>query len=246
MKKSIKITTIVFILGISILGACTFFIVQGSGKIVSESRDVNNFSSILLYGTGNLTIFQGGYESLTVETDDNLMEFIETGVESGTLYIGTANGVILKPSQGIYYYLHVKEIRTIVVSGSSKVYANSLYVTDTFYVKVSGSTRLEIDDITADNIDINVSGSGYVDLSGESEALNIGISGDCTHNSSNLECMYAMVDISGSGNVTLWVTKSLQVDISGDGDVKYYGNPTVNVALSGSGNVVPLGAKQFY
>ncbi len=138
MKKIAIMAAAVCLLSTLFLGACSFLTVQGPGNIVRESRDVNNFNNISLLGTGNINISQGYEESLTIETDDNLMEFIETKVEDGALDIDTSDGVILKPSKGIDYNICVKDINRISVYGSTKIYARSIYTADEFSIEISG------------------------------------------------------------------------------------------------------------
>jgi hypothetical protein len=51
------------------------------------------------------------------------------------------------------------------------------------------------------------------------------------------------VEVSGSGNVTTWVTDSLDARISGMGTISYYGSPQVAFNQSGSGMLKSLGIR---
>ena len=73
--------------------------IKGSGNVVTEERDVSGFDRVALSGFGEVIITQGDKESLTVETDDNLMRYIETKVRGGTLELGfTDDDILLRPS----------------------------------------------------------------------------------------------------------------------------------------------------
>jgi hypothetical protein len=50
----------------------------------------------------------------------------------------------------------------------------------------------------------------------------------------------ATVEISGNGNVAIWVIEKLEVRISGLGDVRYKGAPKVVRKISGAGSISPL------
>ena len=63
-------------------------LVRGSGDVIVEERDVSDFEEILVTGAGRVIVTQGGSESLSIETDDNLMQYIETEVRGNTLEIG--------------------------------------------------------------------------------------------------------------------------------------------------------------
>jgi hypothetical protein len=51
--------------------------IQGNGNIVKEGRPVRTFNRIALAGSGEVILSQGKNESLTLEADDNLMEYIK-------------------------------------------------------------------------------------------------------------------------------------------------------------------------
>ena len=61
--------------------------VRGSGDIVTEVREVSDFSEVHLEGSGDVVVEMGENESLTVEADDNLLELITTSVRGSRLVI---------------------------------------------------------------------------------------------------------------------------------------------------------------
>ncbi len=64
------------IIGNLLITACGLRTIQGSGDVITESRDVSGFDSVSLTGIGRVIITQGDKESLTIEADDNLLEYI--------------------------------------------------------------------------------------------------------------------------------------------------------------------------
>ncbi len=80
----------------------------GSGKIAAETRPVSGFHGVALDGTGHLHITQGNAEGLIVETDDNLLPFVESKVgPDGVLHLGSKSGEEIRPTKGITYKLTV-------------------------------------------------------------------------------------------------------------------------------------------
>ncbi|OGO16907.1 MAG: hypothetical protein A2Z14_01960 [Chloroflexi bacterium RBG_16_48_8] len=65
---------------ILVLISCDIQTIQGSRNIITEARDVGGFNRIELEGMGKVILTQGEEESLTIEADDNLMEYITTEV----------------------------------------------------------------------------------------------------------------------------------------------------------------------
>jgi hypothetical protein len=227
---------------IFLLAGCT--VVRGSGNIVSEPREVSDFTGVALSGSGNLTITQGDNETLTVEADDNVMEWIETEVRSGTLHLGFRSGVnIINTSRAIEYRLTVRDLNSLTVSGSGNANAENL-VGEDVTITVSGSGEVQIDELTASTVTVVISGSGDVDVNGgAAEQQAITVSGSGQYRAADLPSESADVDISGSGDATLWVAEMLDIVVSGSGNLDYYGTPQVNQRVSGSGDVRSLGTK---
>jgi hypothetical protein len=59
-----------------------------------------------------------------------------------------------------------------------------------------------------------------------------------------LQAQRARVNVSGIGNVLLWVTDDLSAHISGVGSVDYFGNPAVQRSVSGMGSIGARGDKK--
>jgi hypothetical protein len=92
-------------------------------------------------------------------------------------------------------------------------------------------------DLAARNLTIKVSGSGNFDLAGQVDTQDITITGAGNYRASDLQSKEAQVAISGSGDVTVWATDSLDARITGFGNIRYYGNPSVSQSITGGGTV---------
>ena len=89
--------------------------VRGSGKVITEERQVSGFDKVEINGAGELYIEQGETEALTVEADDNLMEYITTEVHGDTLELSLKPNFNLMFSSKIVYRLTVKELRDVSI-----------------------------------------------------------------------------------------------------------------------------------
>jgi hypothetical protein len=223
------------------IGPWNFANISGSGTVVTEERAVADFDRVSLSGVGRLTIIQGDVEGLTITTDDNLLEQIQSTVSGRHLRIGP-DQVSLRPTRDIQYVLQVKELRRLDLSGSLSATAVSLQ-TDSLALGISGSGKIEIENLDAERCESRISGSGRVDLSGRSNALDLQVSGSGHYGAANLQSLTASIRISGSGDATVWVRENLDASISGSGSVSYYGNPKTSQSVSGSGKLRALGSK---
>jgi len=225
--------------------------VKGSGDIIVEDRKVSGFDKILVTGAGRVTLIQGDSESLSVETDDNLMEYIKTEVKGDTLEIGFEDNVVfssgsgrtaLDPTDGFIFRISVIDLQAFSVSGAADIEIEKLK-TDQFDINLSGAGQVSVDDLNADRLSVLVSGAGDVKVAGSVESQVVRMSGFGRYQAFDLESQRADVTISGAGGAEVWVTDNFDVTISGAGDVKYYGNPSVTPEISGLGRVQGLGDK---
>ncbi len=216
--------------------------IEGSGHVITETRGVSNFDRVSMGGSGELILTQGDNESLTVEADDNIMEYIKTEVEGRTLVLGLdSDGRSISTTQPIRFTLMVKNLVGLDLAGSGRVDAGSID-TDRLDVDVSGSGTMEIDSLAAETLGVSISGSGRVELAtGEVEKQDIEMSGSGGFRAGKLRSQEVSIEISGSGSAVVWAQESLEVSISGSGDVEYYGRPRITQQVSGSGSIKSLG-----
>jgi len=226
-------------------------LVRGSGDVITEEREVNGFEEIFVSGAGTFIITQGDSESLSIETDDNLMEYIETEVKGNILEIGFSDDIVLsegkgrkvlEPSDGFVFRISVIDLRVISVSGAARFEIGKLK-TDEFRIEFSGAGEINLDDLNARQLEVTVSGAGDIQLAGKVNTQDIILSGLGRYQAFDLESQDAAVTISGAGGAEVWATETLDVVISGAGDVKYFGSPTVNPEISGLGRIQNLGDK---
>jgi hypothetical protein len=224
-----------------LLCACSLRAVRGSGRLVTESREVGDFDRVTLTSSGEVILTQGDRGSLTVETDDNVMQYVTSEVKGGTLTLGTEIGKLVRPTW-LKFTLSVEDLDGLTVSGSGDIVAER-FDTDRLEIKVSGSGDMRIDALTAQAVEVRISGSGDVELAGQATEQNVTISGSGKYRAGDLRSETASVTISGSGDATLWATESLKARVTGSGSASYYGTPKTDVSGSGSGKVKGLGAK---
>lgn len=241
-----RLTIILLALTAILTTAACSSIIRGSGELVTESRQVRNFDRISLEGMGEVQVTQDGRESLSIETDDNIMEYVKADVEGRTLKLGLKEGVsifnMIFPSR-LIFTLGVDDLNGVSISGSGDIEAG-LIETDQLEVLISGSGKVQISNLTAGEVIAEISGSGEVDLAGgETAEQDISISGSGKYLAGDLCSAAVQVSVSGSGTATVCADETLEADISGSGSINYYGRPSLRSSSSGSGSINNLGEK---
>jgi len=243
MCKKKYLSVLLLVAMLTVITACnTGFIKKGSGDLITETRQVSNFDSIELNGVGEVIVTQGGSESLSIETDDNVMKHLKIVVENGTLKLGFEDGFKSITPTRLVFYVGVDDLAGLIVSGSGDIEVDKLE-SDRLDVTVSGSGDVRIAMLTTGDVRTEISGSGEVSLAGESSAQVVTISGSGKYLAGDLCSESVKMDVSGSGDATVCVTETLDANINGSGSVSYYGKPSINSSGSGSGTLNSLGEK---
>jgi hypothetical protein len=190
--------------------------VEGSGNVVSETREVGDFDRIAVESFGTVNVEVGPAASLTVEAEDNVLPLLVTEVDGSTLRLGSEPNTSFRDVEEPVYTITVPSLEEVSISGSGDVTVTGLS-NDTFAATISGS--------------------GDIRPAGEAVSLDVSISGSGAFHGEGLAVADAEVDVSGSGSVVVDAADSLDVSISGSGDVRYLGDPVVGRSVSGSGSI---------
>lgn len=220
--------------------------VIGSGNVVSEDRPVSGFDRIALGGFGDVVVTLGETDSLTVETDDNILPYITTEVRGGTLLlelVEEARSTRFEPSQGVRFLVTTRSLRALELDGAGNFHVPEVEA-DPFDVTVRGLGDVTLEAIAAEALRVDVLGQGNIEVAGEVDRLEIHIGGLGELQAGDLRAQSVQATITGMGNATVWAVDTLDVRISGTGYVNYHGTfVDVRQEVNGTGGVVALGAK---
>jgi hypothetical protein len=237
----VRIRTLVIVVLAFALSACsalafgTWDIVRGNGTVRLESRDVASFNGITNQGSGLVRFSQGPTRQVTVESDTNILPYLETEVRNGVLVLRTRPGISINPTR-LVFRITAPELQTIGIQGSGDFSMETPLDADRLEIEIEGSGSVG-GEIDVDTLAASIDGSGGISLRGVARLAEFGINGSGNIEAGNLSSVDARVVIRGSGDVTLEATGTLAVEISGSGDVRYRGGATVTVRDSGSGTV---------
>ncbi len=218
MKKfGLIIFATALIIGLIFSGGCGFSSfknfsgVQGSGTAKSEQRNVSGFSKIDAGGAVNLEITTQGNFGVTVEADDNLLQYIKTDVSSGTLKIYSEGRI--SPKTGINIKISMPELSGLDISGASKA---------------------NVANAKADSLELKASGASKIKIEGVAKSVKTDASGASSIDAENLRVENADVDSSGASKVTVSPSNDLSADASGASSIYYTGEPK-NIKQDASG-----------
>jgi hypothetical protein len=236
--KTIKLT-LVLSLFIVLFGATSCvddLFIEGNGHVRSEFRMASGFDEIASSGDFNVTVTYGSKYSVEVSAESNLLSYIETDIVGNTLKIRTRGLHSLRQNYPIEVFITTPVLNGLSLSGSGLIETDS-FVSDYFKVSLSGSGDIDTY-VSADRVKANVSGSGTIYLEGDAAESEFVVSGSGKIKSFNLAQLNCQAVISGSGDMFINASRTLDAHISGSGRVFYINYPVIHTSISGSGGVV--------
>jgi Putative auto-transporter adhesin, head GIN domain len=203
------------------------------GNIINENRNIRNFDGVEVWGNFEVHLIQSNDFRVKVETNDQLMPFVETYVTNGILQIAMTRGYNDGNSTVIWVY--APDVYEIKLNGSGDIITDNYHkfgdyleigMTGSGYIDVRGSAR---------KANVTLNGSGDIRLDGSGNYLSVYNSGSGDVRAYDFSATEADVKIFGSGNAMVDIFVYLDAQINGSGSIIYEGNPRIQALRTGSG-----------
>ena len=208
---------------------------KGSGKVIENKREVGKFNNVVLKGSGDIQISQGDVYSVSIETDDNIMDLIKTETNQTSLIIYSEENI--DPTK-LIIRITTPDIKGFKIEGSGDIENKTPIKTSDLILRIDGAGDIKLKNIEAIKVSAKISGSGDILVSGKTNLARISIFGSGDINFSELESDIVKAEIAGSGDCKVWAKDELDIRISGSGDFQYKGEPKVfKTKTTGSGSI---------
>lgn len=230
--------------------------VSGSGNPTTKQYDYSGFTGLRVDNAFAATVTRGDTFAVTVTVDDNLVKYLRVELDGDTLHIG------LDPSMSyqnttLKAEVTLPSLRALEVTGASTADVEGFASQDDLDLRLSGAGKVDLTDVRAGKVSINVSGGAHLsggleaqEVSGEtSGAGRVSLEGSASRatleasGAGRLELKAftvrdADLQLSGGANGTVRVTGTLKVEASGGAHLDYYGSPaSVQANVSGGAHV---------
>ncbi|MBP8960378.1 MAG: DUF2807 domain-containing protein [Bacteroidales bacterium] len=229
----ILITAILFMsLSAVCVNAQFYRSVTGNGNVVTKERPAPYFDGVRVSTGIDVYLSQGDKESIKVEADENLHEYIVTEVKGGILNVYFDN-VSIRSAKTKKVYVTIKNVRSLKTSSAGDIIGETPIRCE--YISLSSSSAGDITlELYAKYVDIEISSSGNIKLKGEADTLNASLSSAGDLNAFDFKVKEAKINVSSAGDAEIYVTNKLIANVSSAGDVVYDGNPEYLDARSSS------------
>ena len=191
-------------------------IVEGSGRVVQQQRNVGSFDSVETLGSENVEVRFGPTPSVVIAADDNVLPLITTEVKDGELKIGTRGSYRMRGP--IRAWITVPNLEAFTTSGSGNVL---------------------IHDVDNRALALTMNGSGNMTANGRTGRLDVTLNGSGRAQLASLAATDVSAGLFGSGTAVVNAHGRLDAKVFGSGSVRYVGKPAeVRSSHFGSGRVV--------
>ena len=96
--------------------------IKGNGNIITTDRSVSDFDKIGIAGSFDVILKEGNEGDISIQADENLMEYIITEVKDGSLKIKPKKGHQLKSTKTIQITVSFDDIEEVSLAGSGGCY----------------------------------------------------------------------------------------------------------------------------
>lgn len=239
-----RLNIIILMISILILESCgkESSCLKSSGDILKEVRSVGVITKIKMNDNINLILTQSVETTLTVEASENLMPYIKTILNSGTLELINDNkcDFLRNYKKPINVYLSVPNLTEIDYNGKGNI--TNIGILNFPFLKIDNKNGTGNVNINVQSEEVRLyshSGAASFTLSGTTNKLFVfsGSSTGCYFSSLTANSVH--VKNAGVGDVSVNANNSLLVELTSLGSIIYSGNPVVTISVhTGSGQLI--------
>lgn len=229
-----------FLILVGILGmsSCTRErVIKPSKKVVTEDVFVEDFQRLRVSSAFTVYVDFKNKEDLTLEVNENVLEYVEVRVVNGELRIDLEDRINLRNGAELTAYVGAKYLDGLTASGASRIYIKDELFADDLDLQISGVSRIK-GTIHTDFTTARVSGASDLDLEGDTDDLELDGSGASNISGYGLVTDLLDIELSGSSKAELTNDGEMKIRLSGASTFKYKGDGVIrSIETSGASKV---------
>lgn len=198
---------------------------KGNGNVVTETRTLSSeFTEVSAAEGLDVYVTQDDNVSITIEADENIIEFIETELKGNELVIHTSEKIGRAKSKKIYVSL--PRIEKLSSSSGADLYTQGVVKADKLELHSSSGADLRAS-VNAGEIICKSSSGSDIRVDGTATTVMADASSGSDIQAGDLETKNAYAEASSGADITVNPSDKLDAKASSGGDVRYKGNPDV-------------------
>jgi hypothetical protein len=119
--------------------------IEGNGNLKKETRNASGYTAVATGGAFDVDINYGTSSTISIEADENLLQYIETEVKDGQLRITNKKDINLKSKNKIKVTVSLTKLTGLKVAGSGNVKGDGAFSNDgNTQISISGSGDIKL------------------------------------------------------------------------------------------------------
>ena len=216
---------------------------KGTGKQVSEERNLNAFNQIYLQDEIEVHLTEGSEYKVKVEAGKQVIKLVKTIVKDGVLTISDENKCDFTRSykREVIVYVTLPKIRKLVNDGLGDVYMDTQFNCDTlnYYMSNSGNMHLNLN---ANIVYGGMHGNGDVYMKGIVNESSVFAGGQGYFYGFEAVAQKVILTLNTSGRMEVNVNSLMKIDMyeRSTGDIYYKGYPSTiwKATFAGKGKLI--------
>lgn len=227
----------------------------------SQVRNVGKFTGVSVSSGIKVNFTQGNNQSVIVDTDQNMQQYVSTEVQNGILNISVNNkGKKNLNFKKLVVNVEAPQLSSAKVSSGSNLATMNTITEDDFRAEVSSGANLNADlniknnvnidissgssakiDVRASSFELQGSSGSMATITGNSDKVFIDLSSAASCNAQNLVANQVNAEATSGSNIKVHAKESLTATSSSGSSIRYNGNPIKNsVKESSGGSIKPI------
>ena len=175
--------------------------IKGEGAVVSKSFDLKDFDQIVINGHADVSFTQADAYEVTVQTQENILEWLDYKVEGTTLVIEAKDKREIR-AEKYDLVIQAPALKKLVVNGASDFNVGSLRSEEDLDIEINGAGDLDFDRIQCNSLTLKVNGAADANLTSISVLKDL------------------KVEVNGAGDVKVTGNaQSASFSVNGAGDI---------------------------
>ncbi|MBU3822209.1 DUF2807 domain-containing protein [Flavobacteriaceae bacterium XHP0103] len=223
-----KIYTALFILAITLFSCSIDSInVRGNDVTTFSNLDYTGFTGLEVSGGFKVYVtFSETEESVQIEANENLHQFIETSLVNNSLVVKLKNNINIKGQPTLNIYITTKSINEFSAIADTNIYLENTLIADNVKINISSDSAFS-GELFANTLNLKAMADANADLKGSINKLNADLTADAKLLSYNLNVKDLKLNMVADCDAFLTVTNTIDVDASADCLLRYKGDAVI-------------------
>ena len=206
--------------------------VTGRGEPEQFTFNVGEIKEIKIELFCNIEYYAAPSNTVTLEIQPNLMEFVTVEESGGVLTVKSTRTINWYNMQAPVLTVSTPALDRVSLMGAGAFTTQDTITAESFTLVASGALSGNAD-FDVGSIIVDMSGAGDIKFTGIADTARLSISGAGSLNALELRTRDANINLAGAATVKISCSESLTLNPGGVGSIEYRGNPRLDLTRGG-------------